>query len=398
MPRDINGNYTLPAGNPVTAGTIIESAWANSTMSDIEAALTDSLSRTGSGGMSVPFENADGTMASPGITFANETTSGLYRKTTNSVWMSIGGADIMGWTATSVSIAPGITSPFSLAADEGVADGIATLGSDGKLPNTQVSTANMAGNVKLEYLSTALCALMPCHGAHITISGTPRFISLSGIALNNTDLAANDADYYVFALWSGSAVTLSLVAVSGTTLSVDDYGMTCLSTDENAVLVGMVRKTGGNFVNTQTQRFVRTWFNDPGITFGCKVDSSPVISSAPNVEADSAYRAAALFWANELINGTVQVTAEQAGGLAAVVYCGFGIDGTAQAGSFPLGIQGIYAASSNYTTASASPAGLAMTAGYHYFQVMTGRATNNITLIAGYSGMQMATRRSMISL
>lgn len=48
MPRDISGNYTLPAGNPVVTGTTISSTWANSTLSDIAAALTASLSIDGS--------------------------------------------------------------------------------------------------------------------------------------------------------------------------------------------------------------------------------------------------------------------------------------------------------------------------------------------------------------
>lgn len=48
MPRDINGDYTLPAGNPVVPGTTIATTWANTTLSDIAAALTASLSVDGS--------------------------------------------------------------------------------------------------------------------------------------------------------------------------------------------------------------------------------------------------------------------------------------------------------------------------------------------------------------
>lgn len=48
MPRDGSGNYTLPSGNPVVSGTVISSSgWGNPTMSDIAAALTQSLSRDG---------------------------------------------------------------------------------------------------------------------------------------------------------------------------------------------------------------------------------------------------------------------------------------------------------------------------------------------------------------
>jgi microcystin-dependent protein len=51
MPRDSQGLYTLPAGNPVTAGTLIEAQWANSTMPDLGQALTDSLPRNGNAPM-----------------------------------------------------------------------------------------------------------------------------------------------------------------------------------------------------------------------------------------------------------------------------------------------------------------------------------------------------------
>lgn len=46
MPRDINDVYTLPAGNPVIPGTVIDTDWANSTLNDIAQALTDSLDKS----------------------------------------------------------------------------------------------------------------------------------------------------------------------------------------------------------------------------------------------------------------------------------------------------------------------------------------------------------------
>jgi microcystin-dependent protein len=55
MPRNNQGVYTLPAGNPVVPGTLIETTWANPTMSDIAAALTGSLPRDGSAGMTGPL-------------------------------------------------------------------------------------------------------------------------------------------------------------------------------------------------------------------------------------------------------------------------------------------------------------------------------------------------------
>jgi hypothetical protein len=47
MSRNGNGVYNLPAGNPVSSGSVISSAWANSSLSDIAAALTGSIASDG---------------------------------------------------------------------------------------------------------------------------------------------------------------------------------------------------------------------------------------------------------------------------------------------------------------------------------------------------------------
>jgi len=55
MPRNSQGLYTLPAGNPVVAGTLIEADWANPTLADIAQAITDSLPRNGTAPMTGPL-------------------------------------------------------------------------------------------------------------------------------------------------------------------------------------------------------------------------------------------------------------------------------------------------------------------------------------------------------
>lgn len=47
MSRNGSGTYSLPVGNPVVTGTTISSTWANSTLTDIASALTDSLAADG---------------------------------------------------------------------------------------------------------------------------------------------------------------------------------------------------------------------------------------------------------------------------------------------------------------------------------------------------------------
>jgi hypothetical protein len=102
MPRDANGNYTLPSGNPVVSGTPISSSVQNSTTSDIATALTDSLSRSGLGGMLAPLPFADGSTANPSITFTNELTTGIYRPGAGQWAVTILGARVLGVAADGV--------------------------------------------------------------------------------------------------------------------------------------------------------------------------------------------------------------------------------------------------------------------------------------------------------
>jgi hypothetical protein len=47
MSRNGSGVYTLPAGNPVVSGTVIATSWANNTMNDLAAAMTNSVAADG---------------------------------------------------------------------------------------------------------------------------------------------------------------------------------------------------------------------------------------------------------------------------------------------------------------------------------------------------------------
>lgn len=92
MSRDGQGNYTPPL-NDVVAGDTIEATWANTTIDDIAVALTDSLSRSGNGGMLAAFKATDGLINVPSITFNNETNSGIYRAGTGDYRLCVNGKD-----------------------------------------------------------------------------------------------------------------------------------------------------------------------------------------------------------------------------------------------------------------------------------------------------------------
>lgn len=102
MPRNTSGVYTLPSGNPVVAGTIIESAWANITLADVASEITNSLDRSGRGSMLAAFKSMDGTLAQPGLTFGNEPSSGLYRGGSSDIRMGVAGTFVQQWTPTGV--------------------------------------------------------------------------------------------------------------------------------------------------------------------------------------------------------------------------------------------------------------------------------------------------------
>lgn len=104
MPRNSSGTYTLPAGNPVVANTLIETNWANPTMSDLGAALTDSLDRNGRGAMLAPLLLAGGAVAAPGLSFSAESSSGLYRPSAAVIGMSVAGVERARWTTTGMGI------------------------------------------------------------------------------------------------------------------------------------------------------------------------------------------------------------------------------------------------------------------------------------------------------
>lgn len=95
MPRNSSGVYSLPAGNPVTSFTVITTAWANPTMSDIANEITNSLDRDGRGGMRAPFRIFDGSLSQPGLGFLNEVGIGLWRESAGLMHLVNSGTNVI---------------------------------------------------------------------------------------------------------------------------------------------------------------------------------------------------------------------------------------------------------------------------------------------------------------
>ena len=118
MPRNGSGTYALPAGNPVADGTLVTSAWGNTTLNDVAAAMTGSLSADGQTPLTAPLKLTNGTALSPSLTFNSETTTGLYRSAINSVALSVAGTDKIkcdpSTLSLSVSTVPTVDNTYSL--------------------------------------------------------------------------------------------------------------------------------------------------------------------------------------------------------------------------------------------------------------------------------------------
>lgn len=138
--RNSGGTYSLPAGNPVVTGTSISSTWANTTLGDLGAELTNSLDRNGRGAMLAPLECSAGSVSAPGLAFSAETNSGLYRAGSHDVRMAINGADVGKWTTSGVAI----TGTHTVSGNQTVAGSV----------TAQSTGSNFVGDVAIDNAGT----------------------------------------------------------------------------------------------------------------------------------------------------------------------------------------------------------------------------------------------------
>jgi len=185
----------------------------------------------------------------------------------------------------------------------------------------QLATYGQARLIK----SGSNIVLTPYNGNNIIIAGAPQSIPSAGVSLAPTGLTVGTL-YYIYAYMNGTTMTLE---ASTTGHSQDtSTGVEIKTGDSTRSLVGMVRPiTGPAFADTATQRFVRSWFNDPGVGLNGILSTDTSYASAAYAEIATSLRVEFLNWVNEVVNAFISGSVYNNGATNSS-YTGLGFDVT----------------------------------------------------------------------
>jgi hypothetical protein len=228
MPRNSNGTYQLPIGNPVTSGTVISANWANTTIPDLATAISGTLTIDGTAPMTGPLKISDGVVSYPGITFNGESGTGMYRKGTFSMGLAVNGADALVLSPTGLVVpqnlavsgnttvtgTASVTGAVTLANNLSVAGSLTTTGTS--TLTGAVSLANnltVAGTTAITGATTVTGALT---GSTATFSGGVTTLTLTGNGAAITNIP--NAGLVNKTVTLGSTT----VALGGTSASIND--------------------------------------------------------------------------------------------------------------------------------------------------------------------------------
>jgi hypothetical protein len=88
-----SGTYVPPSGQPVAAGTVIQSSTFNTLVTDIGNTFNNVLPRDGQAAMAAQLKLIDGTSSVPGIAFNSEASTGMFRPTTGTLALVASGVE-----------------------------------------------------------------------------------------------------------------------------------------------------------------------------------------------------------------------------------------------------------------------------------------------------------------
>lgn len=104
MPRNGSGTYSVP--NTYSSGQTITAAIVNANFTDVGSELTNSVAKDGQTTMTGPLKASNGTAAAPSVTFGSDTDTGIYRKSSDTIGVSVGGSEVLEIGARGLSLVP----------------------------------------------------------------------------------------------------------------------------------------------------------------------------------------------------------------------------------------------------------------------------------------------------
>jgi hypothetical protein len=253
MPRNPSGTYTLPVGNPVVSGTLIEASWANNTLSDLGNEVTDSLSRSGEGAMLAPLRITDGVQATPSLAFSNEPSSGLYRAGTNEWWSVAAGVQVQQHTSTGAvtRFAAGAVGTPSVSAFNDVNTGIWFPAADTLAVSTagvealRVNSSGVLSLVNNPTLSGGTAnGVLYLNGSKVATSGTALVFDGTNLGIGTSSPATK---LHVNTGAAGYAITVAALSQTSITYQLGiDSNSNLAFYDTNAAAQRLVLDTSGN--------------------------------------------------------------------------------------------------------------------------------------------------------
>lgn len=234
----------------------------------------------------------------------------------------------------------------------------------------------VAGECRLAYTNATTLTLSRHNGRFITISGQKVEIPSAGVTVDTTGLSSSTV-YFVYAYVSGGNLTLELSATGHATDSTTG-GVEVKAGDGTRTLVGMARTNGSTqFVNSATQRFVRSWFNDQPFHMENIFSAQRTTTSSGFAELNTEIRCEFLLWDDDLFEGGLSGYAFN----STTDYClaTIGIDGTSTT------VPGV--GSVNYGTNGGTLASFGalsgLSEGYHYATFLGANGNNSSTASFG---------------
>lgn len=135
-------------------------------------------------------------------------------------------------------------------------------------------------------------------GTLLFINGANQQIPFAGVTL--APPATTNTTYYIYAYMVGSNMTMEY---SATAYAVDaTYGILIKNGDGTRTLVGMARTVGNAWVDSITQRFTRSYYNDPGAVTTSNFSANRSTASAALVELNTEIRNEFLVWTGESVS------------------------------------------------------------------------------------------------